>query len=197
MKHSPAFLLLLGFLTPLMGSISITFTAVDNLQDINQQTTDGMDVAIVVDTGGNGFDLGNYTAFDYSTNGLFLPNGSGVTDDWLVYSSDGITQTVTSPPVTSGGSARGITNVPFSNLTSNDDFGLIWFNSNSANAGDAYGFITDGSWLIPADGNTGSADGSGLTPAHAQYTVAVPEPTTVGFFLGLFALAGIFWKRQK
>ena len=178
--------------------------------------TDGMMYGIVVDTGGNGFNAGSYTAFDPTVGG-FLSSLGGLTDDyfWSAVGNSspdpslqtGLTFDTTGFPELGGGvggpgSIFDILEVPFGGMSAialNDVFQIIWFESNSANAGDNYGMFSHSSFLIPADGSLLTLDGNfGSTdPAKtASFEIqAIPEPSRA-LLLGLAGMLTLFRRRR-
>lgn len=88
---------------------------------------------------------------------------------------------------------------------------IYWFSdlsvgSLSPSMGDKYGFYSDPSWLIPADGNTlgysvetiaiGGSVSNSSTVANLVVS-AVPEPATFGLVFGSAALGMVACRRRK
>jgi hypothetical protein len=84
----------------------------------------------------------------------------------------------------------------------NDKFALIWFSDNTSSNGSKYGFFTDPTFVMPADGST-TGYGSpfvGNDPTRtASFTfggpTVVPEPSRL-MLLGL-GVFGLFFRRRR
>lgn len=179
-----------------LSSVTLTLNVAD-LQNSSGAVTAGMDFGIVVDTGNDGFLAGSYDGFDITTNGQFLSTSIGLSDDWFVYG--GTQGTGQTPPETveitgvGDGFISTVTNIEFtSELSSGDEFAVMWFPSDTASsAGDDYGFFTDtGSSLnmvVPSDGGT-STKPEFVSTKSVDFQV-VPEPSLYGFV----GLLGFLW----
>ncbi|MDP0500158.1 MAG: PEP-CTERM sorting domain-containing protein [Verrucomicrobiota bacterium JB022] len=159
--------------------------------------TNGMNFAIVADTGGDGFALGEYLAFDITANSQFLPTGGGLSDDLFLFGINGLTSTVFAPPLSSNGAIGSIVNVPYDSLTLSPgmEFGLIWFDSNAANEGDYYGFVRGIDWVLGSDGDAISGLES-VVPGAAGYMI-IPEPGTYALAFGAGALLWASFRRRR
>lgn len=179
------------------------FTAVTLNLDVGGLTnssgviTDGMEYGIVVDTDGNGFEAGSYDGFDITKNGQFLSTSSGATDDWFVYSgtlASGQTPPTTSSLIGLGSGSIGSEDIDdVTNLSSGDEFAVMWFPGNTAaSSGDDYGLFTDtGSttkMILPGLVNGVSSSPDSVSTKSVDFQV-VPEPS----FYGLAGLLGFFW----
>ena len=171
--------------------------------------TNGMYWGIVVDTGNNGFS-GSGGSYDSMALGAqsnaAMSFGGGASDDYFVYG--GSTSDSTGVPeagfVTSGGAGT-ITNiaVTYNNgIASGQSFALIWFASNSSAEGDKYGFFTDASLTMPADGQAAvprdSAFAGNDAPRTASNTFGgalAPEPSRM--MLALFGIGLVGLRRRR
>jgi hypothetical protein len=170
---------------------SVSPNGATNFANSSSVVTNGMAWGVVIDTQSNGFQGTGpitYDAFNVSTSG-FLTVGGVATDDYYV--TTGLsTQTIGAPFFTGGEAGNGaitttntvpdVGTVP--NLTAGDQFGLVWFSSSTANAGDKYGFLTFPDFTMPGAGaiQNYSGDFAGTDPTRpANLTIAssVPEPS--------------------
>ena len=212
-----------GLVSQAAASVAITFSnSVSNVlsgfANSAGVATNGMLYGIVVDTGGNGFNAGAYTAFD-PTLGGFLSTLGGATDDYFWSAAGGNTNDTgftfdstldalgdvfqeAGGGVGGPGTVLDILNVPFGGLTgisTGDAFQIIWFQSNTADAGDRYGMFSHVSFVIPGDGatlnlesNFGTTDP--IKPANLTIQ-AIPEPSRA-VLLGLGVLGIVFRRRR-
>ncbi|MCH2154438.1 MAG: hypothetical protein MK080_00365 [Opitutales bacterium] len=156
----------------------------------------GVDFGILVDTSGDGFDVGNYDTFGSSLRG-FLSNSSGLTDDYY-YSS--LAQTGSHSSIE--GEVLGIGGITDSTILGNsgDEFGLLWFDTSTSSSITYYGFAQDtGSANTIPSGGGSSLAWTGLTNnrAFSGSFAAVPEPSTYAAIAGIFVLAIAYSKRKK
>ena len=209
------FTLLMLLLFAGVGSASATVTlqfsqggiGATNFSNSSGVATNGMSWGIVVDTTGNGFSSGNYDALASSiASSQALSVGSVLGDDYFVPS--GLQTQTLGAPFFSGAEAGigGITNIASLALTngisSGDAFAILWFETNSGSDGAKYGFFTDPSFTIPADGNTTpfTTPFVGADPTRSANLTfggtAAPEPSrTVLAFFGL-AMVGLRRRRR-
>ncbi len=170
---------------------------------------DGMLYGIVVSTANTSFSQGTYDPIPAGVlaSGGFLTVGSVTTDDYFFpggstidYSGDFEGDIAT---LGGSGSIDIVSNVPVnpfpaSPITANNPFGLIWFDSSTAESGDYYGFYQDGTFLMPATGTVDmSAPFVGSDPtrnASFQFTAA-PEPSRM--MLALFGIGLVGLRRRR
>ena len=202
---------------PATASVSIFFSngtgnVLSGFANSAGVATDGMLYGIVVDTGGNGFNAGAYTAFD-PTLGGFLSTLGGATDDyfWSAVGANstpgGLTFDTTGFSEAGGGvggpgSVDDILNIPFgggTGIAAGNLFQIIWFESSTANAGDKYGLFSHVSFVMPSagscvdlNGNFGTTDP--IKPANLTIQ-AIPEPSRA-VLLGLGVLGIVFRRRR-
>lgn len=201
MKNTITSILLLGFLS---ASASVTLNFQDGsgtaggLADSSGTLTNGMNYAIVVDTSGNGFNPGLYEAFDISTSGVALSISGSATDDYFVFGDSLGTTATGGPPLFAAGTMNDLlSNIVYGAYGATDPFAIIWFESNSANAGDSYGFYTDSGLVLPSDGATVSfVSEIGTNTKPASFTV-VPEPAHFALLLGSLGLGVILLRRHS
>ncbi|GHC04045.1 PEP-CTERM sorting domain-containing protein [Cerasicoccus arenae] len=208
MKRSP-FTAIVFALTCTTSFASVTFSInKDGLQNASGTATNGMSFGFIVDTSGtNTFDLGNYTAWDITTNGQFLSldGGNTFTDDWFVYGGTlGSSQT---PPQTQNGSLFGFgdgtvlgnANIQNNNISNGNQFVLVWFPSENANTSSIYGAAGDNgsNMVVPPNGfsNTPPSALNTLTPSFT--VAAVPEPSTYAAIFGVAMLLYAGKRRHK
>ena len=210
-----------SFITSLYGTVTIKFsdtgsgTWADGYQNSSGNPTNGMDFGLVVDTAGNGFDgdgsTASYTEFSYNTGSPsnatgFLNVGGSASDDYFTVGSTDFNGL---PLETEDASAAGGPNAGvfigiqgldvLTESLNGKSYGVIWMESDTANAGDNYGFV-DSTLTIPADGSTVDHSGtfSGLTPGSASLQFqAVPEPAHVALGFGLLTVAVCAYTRMK
>ena len=220
MKSLSIFIILLSFSSTLCASVSIEFsnpagTWADGYQNSAGVLTNGMDFGVVVDTAGDGFDgdgsTASYTEFSYNTGSPssatgFLNVGGSASDDYFTVGSgdfNGFPLETEDVFAFGGPSAGVISDVSGIDVLTESlvgkDYGILWMESDTANAGDNYGFV-DSTLTIPADGSTVDESGtfSGLTPGSANLQFqAVPEPAHVAIGFGLLTVAVCAFTRMK
>lgn len=157
---------------------------------------DGMDWGILVDTGGNGFLAGDYLSFTIDVDGGYLSTIDGLTDDWLAFSDSGILETVSAGPLGSGSIGSGDFTLDVGEV--NDAIALIWFATDTALPGDAYGLGEHANFYVYA-GNDVSEAPDGWVPGYAEYNflAAVPEPAALSALLGLAGLVVALRRRRR
>jgi hypothetical protein len=173
------------------------FSSFDARGADNLKLTGGSATFLVAD-GGDGFD------FDLTAAGLTFTAGSavGATNDVVIsYSGSSDFSTVAAL----GGNAT------FDNSTTgfegNNSFAVLFFDVVSGDGfttigGNAYGFYTDVSWVIPtANGDTLNW-GSELTNVNGGLAAGttgsvVPEPSTYAALAGLCALSFVMVRRRR
>jgi hypothetical protein len=201
----------LQFSEPYLGAIP------SNFANGAGAVTNGMRWGIIVSTADATF-AGSGTSYDAyvagSSTAGFLSFSGGVTDDYfipgtLTLDASGLgLQEGDFATVPGNGSIVDdliIATLGVNGLTAGDKFALTWFGSagNGSASGDKYGFLTDASFVIPADGNvTGfSTPFTGVdAPRTASNTFVagagpVPEPSRM-MLLG-FGLVGLFFRRRR
>jgi hypothetical protein len=168
--------------------------------------TNGMTWGIVVDTSAGGTDLSlvseGINPLSITSNGFLSVRGS-VTPDYYFWNDSALTanQTTTDgpPPSFSPGyiGTTGPLTTDENGVEAGDPFGVIWFQSNGS-AGSDYGFLTNSSLVLPADGDTVdfSSDISGDDKAADFMIAEIPEPSPLmlafcGFALGCALRAAI------
>jgi hypothetical protein len=160
--------------------------------------TNGMNYAIVVDTTGNGFNPGLYESFDINSSGIALTIAGSATDDYFVFGSAlGTTATGGPPTFGVGSMVSALSNITYGAYGQSDPFAIIWFESNSANEGDSYGFHTDAGLVLPSDGSSVSfVSEIGTNTKTASFTV-VPEPAHYAALVGLLGLGMVLLRRRR
>lgn len=191
---------LLAGMTLSQADITINVNS-GNFLDEYSQAMNNMQVAIVVDTTGNGFSAGLYDGFDFTINEQYLTVDSQSTDDLYIFSDSGISLTMNSP-MFGDGSLAAILDIPTDMLTSGQSFALIWFSNNGANAGMHYGIVEHENFVVPGNIENGITTApypfNSLNPGAANY-VLVPEPsiTALAMVLGAGAIAILRRRRRK
>ncbi len=191
------------------GSAKLT-----NIQNAAGNATGGLRWGIVVDTSAavqNGFDAGglNYDGFVFPTagSGLFLKKGDGsaTTDDYFYFASSGNT-TLASASGTDAGTnvISQLVGLPLTGgVLAGQKFALMWFDTTTSNDGDKYGFMTDASFVLPADSQTVNFNAAvlGVDPirlaSNTLGTVAAPVPEPSRMMLLGFGLIGLFFRRRR
>ena len=171
--------------------------------------TNGMLWGIVIDTAGDGFDSGQYDAFNSGASG-FMNTGGGASDDYYYFT--GVSTATLGAPFFSGGEAGagGIStanNVPNSangiaGIDDGDAFAIIWFATSTSADGDAYGMFTNGAFsltssALPVDYSAPFVGADPTRSANLTFGgTAAPEPSrTVLAFFGL-AMVGLRRRRR-
>lgn len=205
MMKSLATLLTLVTAVVSYGNVSISFSQFNDwtvLADPSGTPQDGMSWALIVDTAGDGIDSVTagvgYDPFDINTSSTFLSLGGAQTDDYYTFGESlGTTINFIGQTGTVGQASNLLDSTQDSNLAGTPSYGLIWFPSNSAGAGDSYGTAFDPSVTFP----------SGASPLVPEYGYAdttwtatqtiVPEPAHYAALLGLLGLAFVMWRRRR
>ena len=168
-----------------------------NIQNAAGDASGGLRWGIVVSTSNGSFDANgtNYDGFTFPSSGtaVILANGtSGAATDDVFYWGGNVTSA--SVGGTDGGSnvITTLSNISLADgISTGDPFALVWFDTSTTNDGDKYGFLTDASFVIPADGATidfsGAFSGADPTRLASNTLGAVPEPSRavlaiIGFF---------------
>jgi hypothetical protein len=187
---------------------SVAPTGATNFANSSGVATNGMAWGVIIDTTSGTFATGSYDAFNTAVAG-FLTVGGVATDDYYVPSGL-VTQALGAPFFTGSESGNGgitsINTVPdvgtVTNLTAGDKFGIVWFQSSTANAGDSYGFQTFADFTMPGAGAVQSyaSDFQSASPdpiKSASFTIptTVPEPGMAS--LSLLGFAGLFFRRRR
>lgn len=193
-------LLILTLLCPVLfyGQSVTLFIETSGFSDENQVASNDMAWGIIVDTTGTGFSSLSTSQLQPFT----FPPLNSIADlgDGLVFVRAGENTKNGPPPTFSAGFMDTIAGIPINdnpnanNIKTGDLYGLIWFSSSSAQAGDAYGFIDLGLSLPPQGGNPNIS--SSVNPSSANLTV-VPEPSTYAAIVGLLALALVGFRRFR
>ena len=214
-----AFLLVLGITSVASATVTIQLAAPfsggipSNLANSAGVITDGMRWGIVVDTTGNGF-ANSGTSYDAYASGVttsgYLGAGGTTTDDYYIagtLTQNGTTSGLLEGDFTTvpghGSILDDLNNVPLPTAGSaGKSFALVWFSTNSSNAGDRYGFFTDASFIMPTDGQTvafgtpfvGNDPTRSATSTFASLVV-VPEPSRM--LLAGFGALGLMMRRRR
>ena len=185
-----------------------TLNFADGFQNSSGVSQTGMYWGIVVDTGGLGFDgvlSIAYDPFDVTSSG-FLSVGGLQSDDYFVLGSGD--STGEAPPFLTldassfGGGVSAILDMNgidvLSQSLSGLNYGILWFESNSANFGENYGFMNS-TLVMPNDGEAVDHSGTFATlfPGPADLTIGVPEPSHYALFFGVLGLGFVLWRRRK
>lgn len=221
MKSFIAILLLaLGFSGEARAAVTLVFSQpfvgkiASNFANFGGVATNGMRWGVIVDTSNNGFSNSglSYDAYaaGVTTNGFF-GNAGAATDDYFIAGGLTADSSLTSEVDTGiAGAAGTIFNTSSIPLTASggvvntgQKFALVWFSTNTSDAGDHYGFFTDVSFVLPSDGSTTPFDGlfAGADPIRsASNTFAavagVPEPSRM-LLVGFGALGLMFRRRRS
>lgn len=194
---------LLGFSAFSSGGIASNFANASNVP------TNGMEWGIVVETVGSTFTNGGTSYNAYSggplTAGFLSANGT-VSNDYFVPGGTTFDSTASKEgDGTTHGAAGTISAMSSFALTNGmapgDKFALVWFSTNSSGGGDKYGFFTDATFVLPADGTPfTSYDGifTGVDPVRGATDtfVVTPEPSRI-LLVGLGALSGLMVRRRR
>jgi hypothetical protein len=160
--------------------------------------TNGMTWGIVVDTSPGGTDLSLISdgigPLTITSDGFLSVDGT-VTPDYYFWNDSALTanQTTTDgpPPSFSLGyiGTTGPLTTDENGVEAGDPFGIIWFQSNGS-GGDYYGFLTDPSFVLPADGDTldFSSDISSADKPADYMVSEIPEPSPLTLAFGGLAL---------
>jgi len=183
---------------------STTGGVASNFANASGVATNGMVWGIIIDTNGSGFQT-TYDQFTPTAGSSMILGSGGVATTNLLVTSNVNTANNSSSFELSGafvqengggdGGIGAVTNIAFGGsdgVTQGDAFRLVWFNP----SGNSAGFISNGSFVIPADGNTAdvSAIFRGADPLRpATGITIVPEPST----LLLSALGALALLRRK
>lgn len=188
-------LFLLGF--PLLSNATLTLSFTGGtLFGLNTESPLADGSLVIAVTTSN-------SSFSGPVDGSFVSGGDTVIGSWTV---------------DSGVDGPGTFDVTFENISygAGIDYGqkiaLYWFSSISSieslpNQGDAYGFYSDSSWLIPADGSllvtytiSTIANGGSLSDSSTVANMvvsAVPEPAAYAGLVGVAALGVVAWRRRR
>lgn len=145
----------------------------------------GITWGIVVDNGGDGFDVGLYEGGGWSLVNDAILTGS---DDDFYYTGS----------VTPGGgfvtTAAGVTDSP------GNQFAVIWFQSGidpgaTPAPGQTYGFYTEALWTMPAPGSASPFPATGVPGDAGDFVFqGVPEPSIA--LLGALGVFGLIRRRR-
>ncbi len=201
MNDLKKFFLLPLALIAVSATASITISPnVAGFADSFGSVQNGMNYALVFNTNDSlvSFSPGRYDAFDINTSGQFLTVGGVATDDFYVFgNSIGITAQGGPGVGFANGFAGTLSNIPYGTLVSGDQFGVIWFESNSATAGDNYGFITDAGLVSPGDSGVATFDTVLDNSVKTASFTVVPEPSHIAALFGFLALGVVLWRRRR
>ena len=158
----------------------------------------GMPWGLVVDT--SDFGLGSLASglepFAFPLQDAQVELGvNGLASTGLIFARSGSDTEDGPPPSFSSGYMNDIVVSTTGVLSSGQDYGIIWFASESASGGDAFGFINPGLQL-PSDGSTVNISSS-VSSAGADFNV-IPEPSAYATILGLLGLGyAVFCRRRR
>ncbi|MFW6353339.1 MAG: hypothetical protein ACOC3I_03030, partial [Verrucomicrobiota bacterium] len=85
MRARFAFVLLAAAAVSASAQINFSQQVNNTFADSAGNHVSGMPYGILIDTQGDGYDLGNYSGFDLGLNGQFLPARGGLSNDWFLY----------------------------------------------------------------------------------------------------------------
>jgi hypothetical protein len=191
------------------ATVSLQFSTASakltNIQNAAGDAAGGLRWGIVVSTTNASFDAGgaSYDGFTFPASGnmVTLANGTtGLATDDVFYWAGSLT-TASAGGTDSGTNLIGTINgVPLTGgISTGDPFALMWFDSSATNDGDKYGFLTDASFVIPADSATIDYSGLFLGPDPVRLASntlgAVPEPSR--FLLAGLGLLGLVMRRRR
>ena len=179
-----------------------------NLANAGGIITNGMRWGIIVSTSDSSFAGGgtNYDAYAATpTTAGFLSYGNAVTDDYYIPGTftDDASALLEGDFTTAGGQGSIIDDLIVSltgGVSLNDKFALVWFSDNTSANGSKYGFFTDASFVMPADGSlTGfGAPFVGNDPtrvASNTFGTVIPEPSRAVLLLG--GALGLAMRRRR
>jgi hypothetical protein len=136
--------------------------------------------------------LNGYTLPSVSGGGAFA-SGISVFDEYELVAARGLTEGG-GPPTFAVGSMNDLGLNLSGNISSGNDYGLIWFSTGVTTLGtsDTFGFQDFGN--LPSDGATIT---NGGTPGLALNAIAVPEPSVYAALAGLCALGAVMVRRRR
>jgi hypothetical protein len=215
MKYSVLALAVIGLLTSAANAtVTLQFNESfvsgipSNFANAAGTVTNGMRWGIVVSTTDSSFAGGglNYDAHGPGpgTDG-FLSYAGSVTDDYYIpgtFTADG-SILLEGDFVTPGGQGSIVDDIIVSltnGITQNDKFALVWFSDNTSANGSKYGFFTDASFVMPADGSlTGYgavfAGNDPIRSASNTFGTVIPEPSRAILLLG--GMLGLAMRRRR
>lgn len=183
-------------LVPLKG-VTISGTALSGvLNESGSPIGSGWAAFVVFDTEGNGFLLdGGIVVGDTIASGSFFESS----DDYIV--SFNATTFLNTVP----GNAS--FTLGDNSIDDGDAFGIVFFDSVVSSAsvspefGDAYGFVTDNSWVAPSNNSDTLTFGGGGTLAQVSGSQAnltvVPEPSSFAFLAGALGFGLALIRRRR
>ncbi len=187
--------LLFGIVSIASGTATLQFSApysegiASNFANSSGVVTNGMRWGIIVDTGNNGFanSATNYDAFapGVVTAG-FLSVGGTATDDYyipggLTEDGSGALEGDFTTPGGPGAIGEDLVITLTGGVSMGKPFAVVWFSNNTSADGSRYGFLADGSFVLPADSSIGSFSSffAGVDPIRsATKTLGVVAATS-------------------